>query len=173
MPYDENIDANISAEARLPNAIGSFIVNFALFNSRVNSALTAAFNLTIEQARAFVLPMHPRTKLELIQGYAKAHLNKDTTKEINELCETAKKLANYRNSIAHGDLVSTDDPHTLHLYKYTGAKRFNPQAQPLRADEVEHNAMHAIHLSKEFLRLGELFASAPAQPQERPPQPSK
>ena len=138
----------------LANAIGSLFINFALFNSHLNGALSTLLNLSLEQARALIIPLMPRPKLEMLQGYTKVHWEKAKADEVKYICKLGMALTDYRNNIAHGDMILSDPTGPVHLALYKGNTRFNPKLVPIPADEVEHNAMHAMYLAREFRKLG-------------------
>ena len=143
----------LDKDKALADAIGSLFINFALFNSHLNSALTAQLKLTLEQARALVLPLQPRPKIEMISWYAKQHWSKEAFEEVKYICNLARALADFRNDIAHCDMVLPDPSGEVHLASYAGSNRFDPKLRPMPVDDVAHNAMHALHLAREFRSL--------------------
>lgn len=134
----------------LADAIGALFINFAVFNSSLNSALTAMLGLSLPQARALVVPLQARPKIEMISQFAKRHWPKETADEIKKLCKQALELADHRNEIAHGDMVRESETSPVMLALYNGPRRFEPLLKPLEAEAVAHAAMHALHLGQEF-----------------------
>jgi hypothetical protein len=138
---------------KLADAIGSLFINFALFNSNLNTALTAQLGLSEMQARALVLPLQPRAKLELVQGYAVENRPEDAIKDVKELRSKARELADCRNHIAHDEMVLPDPIGHIHLVTVSGKHRFKPKLTELKTADLAHAAMHALFLAKEFLSL--------------------
>lgn len=156
-------------DRKLADGIGTLFINFALFNAHLNSALTAQLKLSLEQARALILPLQPRPKLEMIQAYAKHHWEKSAADEVKHICQMGLALTDYRNDIAHGDLILRDPEGEVEIATYKGASRFSPKLRPLAPDEVAHNAMHTLHLAREFRSLAIAIAKGETFVARRPP----
>lgn len=153
----------------LADGIGSLIINFALFNAHLNGALSALLRLNLQQARGLVVPMMPRAKLEMVQSYTKLHWSQKDAREVKHICKLGLDLTDYRNNIAHGDMILSDPDGEVHLAIYKGASRFSPKLVPIPAAEVAHNAMHAMHLAREFRALGLCIAQGETFEARRPP----
>lgn len=170
MPKLPEHDAHIRPEdTELANAIGSLFINFALFNAHLNGALSALLKLSLEQARGFVVPMQPRPKLEMIQGYTKLHWDEKDAMEAKHICKLGLEMTDYRNNIAHGDMVLSDPDGPVHLALYKGANRFKPKLTPIPTEEVSHNAMHCLHLAREFRTFGLCVSQGKTFEARRPP----
>lgn len=156
---EDTTDFTLTHKAGLADAIGSLVINFALFNAYLNSALTAQLALNLEQARALVLPLQPRQKVEMIQWYAEHHWDAAAQKIIKEICKRARALADYRNDIAHGDMIMRAPDQDVTLMTYGGKKRFEPKEQVLRSEDVAHAAMNALYLASEFQALAKAVAA--------------
>lgn len=170
MQSEEHGAGFIDQSDGLADAIGSLFINFALFNSHLNAALSAIYGLSLQQARSFVLPLHPRTKIEGITAYAKHHWEEKDAAYLKEICSTASQITNYRNTIAHGDMIKSEECHTVRLATYKGKHRFDPKLTPIPADAVAHNAMVCLHLGKEFRRLAICISEDRSFERPHPPQ---
>ena len=73
----------------LGDALGAFIINYAYFNSSLDGVVSNFLGLTIEQARALVVPLQPRDKINLIRGYSKNILRKKSKKRLKKSVKNA------------------------------------------------------------------------------------
>lgn len=143
-----------SIEDPTADAIGSLVVNFAYFNSCLDGAASSFMSLNIEQARALIVPLQPREKVKIIRGFANAHLNDERKDKVKSVCKRCDELISYRNAVLHSHMVRRSQKGPVELYDYSGSGRFNPKSRELPADEVAHNAVHALVLGKEVHELG-------------------
>ena len=114
--------------------------------------------------------MHPRAKIEGISSYTKHHWTEEKNLYVKEICSTAQQITNYRNMIAHGDMILNDDSGIIKLATYKGKNRFEPKLTPISADAVSHNAMVCLHLAKEFRRLAICISEGETFEKEHLPQ---
>lgn len=141
------------------DAIGSLVVNFAYFSSCLDGTATAFMNLSIEQARALIVPLQPREKVKIIRGFADAHLQDELLSAIKSLCKRCDALIDYRNAILHSHMVRRTRDGPVELHDYGGSGRFKPKIRELPLEQVAHNAVHALVLGKEVQELGQLYAN--------------
>ena len=153
--HSEEHDATITNndDPQLGDAIGSLFINFALLNSNINSALSALLSLNLVQEKALVLPLQPKQKIDLIKAFTNEYWGKEGISAINSLYKDTEKLIDFRNKLAHGDMVLSEEGGTVSLATYRGKNRFNPKLTAIPSDIVSHNAMHCLFLAKEFRRL--------------------
>ncbi len=137
----------------LADAIGSLIMNFGVFDNYLNVVISAQLDLNKTQWRALVVPLHPRQKIEMITWYAKKHWPANDVEELKELCKRARQLIDYRNDIAHGHMVVSDDEQGIDLVTFGGSHRFDPHRVPFETQDVAQAAMNALHLAQEMRRL--------------------
>jgi hypothetical protein len=134
----------------LADAIGSLFMNFAVFDNYLNVVISVQLDLSKTQWRALVVPLNPRQKVEMITWFAKKHWPSKEVEELKELCKRSRELIEYRNDIAHGHIVVSDDEQGLDLVTFGGAHRFDPHRVPFDTETVAHAAMNALHLAKEM-----------------------
>lgn len=148
-------DIDLSSEKDpVADSIGSLIVNFAYFNSCLDGAASSFMSLDVEQSKALILPLQPREKVKIVRGFAKVHFNDVRKRQVESVCKRCDELIDFRNVLLHSHMIKRSPDGPIQLYDYNGSGRFKPKVRELPADEVAHNAIHALVLGREVRELG-------------------
>jgi hypothetical protein len=148
--------------------IGALFLNFGLFEDMLNGALGAALGLTDEQQRSLLRGMMARPKIELLESYAKAHFSKETTDKLAPVAADARRLADFRDQIAHGTIV-TDADGTFHLATLRGEERFAGKAEPIVPQKVGEHVMLALQLGQSLETLARAVRAGATAAKPPPP----
>ncbi|SDB31546.1 hypothetical protein [Bauldia litoralis] len=156
----------------MAHQVGALFLNFSGFDLALNTAVAAALALSGFQAQVVLSGMQARSKLELLDAFAKKHWTKEAYADTLKLTNEAGRLVAFRNDLAHG-VIGTNKDGNFEVVTFRGKHRFDGKATPLSPEIIAPYIDLAESLARVLWRLAdkvteELRQEREQQPREHP-----
>jgi hypothetical protein len=144
---------NLLSQAHM-KAIGSLIAQTSKLESLLTDLISIFTRMDIVSALITVHHQQTSSKIDSLLALSRLRFGKDPQfQPIIDMFNTAKAIADFRNTIVHAAYWVIDDNGTAAAVRFTARGEFKRSRTPLTPEQIQERAAEAADLNQRFRSL--------------------